>query len=150
VGVDNGLDRRYNGLDRHFMKPLKTKPAWKHKRTCQYPKCGLTFTPKQRHQDYHTPKCRVSHWNEVHPRLTRDSKKSLRPHVKNPIVDCPGFEKLKQLPKDARHVVIAAMNDVARYAEGNYENWKARNRLELAAYWKTVSILTQHAGRKLR
>lgn len=76
--------------------------------------------------------------------------RSLRPDVRNPLVNMPAARLIQALPKDARDAVRQLMREISVDANGRAQKCWAKSKAPMAAYWKAVSVYALHASRIAR
>lgn len=76
--------------------------------------------------------------------------RSNRIEVRNPVLNLPHLERIKELDPDARKVLADILGDIAKDARGRaQESWR-KNKAPMAAYWKAVSTYSGHIKRAVR
>jgi hypothetical protein len=76
--------------------------------------------------------------------------RSLRPHVRNPVLGLPAIEGVRALPADARAALRAVLLDIRTDAQARAQvSWR-KHKAPMAAYWKVVSVYAGHLARAIR
>lgn len=76
--------------------------------------------------------------------------RSIRPHVRNPLLGLPAASRIMSLPPAARAALRALLRDIAADAANRAEaSWRKR-KAPMAAYWRAVSVYAGHAARLAR
>lgn len=76
--------------------------------------------------------------------------RSLRPSVRNPLLELPAMVRLQALPPATRTPLRDLLRDLSADARRRAnESWR-RNKAPMAAYWKAVAVYAGHAARALR
>jgi len=76
--------------------------------------------------------------------------RSLRPSVRNPLLDMPAAREIQSLPEDTRKHLRALLLDMRSAAQAKAERSWRSSKAPMAVYWKVVSIYTWHIARLLR
>lgn len=77
-------------------------------------------------------------------------KRSSKPEVRNPLLSLPGFKRLQRLPASVRADICAALLELRDDARTRAEKAWRGNKGPMAAYWKSVGVYANHAGRVVK
>lgn len=76
--------------------------------------------------------------------------RSLRPDVRNPVLNLPGVAELRAQPPEVRAAVAEIIGAISLDARARaQESWR-KNKGPMAAYWKAVGAYATHIKRAIR
>lgn len=70
--------------------------------------------------------------------------------VRNPVLQLPAAQQIKNLPPVARAAFSALMRDISADARVRAETCWRKHKAPMAAYWKAVAVYAGHAARAAR
>lgn len=76
--------------------------------------------------------------------------RSLRPDVRNPLLQLPAAQALKALSPEARAAVHALLRDISADARKRADECWRRHKAPMACYWKAIAVYAGHAARLVR
>ncbi|WP_436297955.1 hypothetical protein [Variovorax sp. LjRoot175] len=76
--------------------------------------------------------------------------RSLRPSVRNPLIELPAAREIQALPEDTRKQLRALLLDIRASAQVKAEQSWRRCKGPMALYWKVVAVYAGHIARLLR
>jgi hypothetical protein len=76
--------------------------------------------------------------------------RSLKAHVRNPVLALRSAEKLQQLPEESRLLLAEILKELASDARGRAQQSWRRNKGPMAVYWKAVGAYSSHLSRAVR
>jgi hypothetical protein len=76
--------------------------------------------------------------------------RSLRPEIRNPLLELRAAEQIRALPPEARQALAVMLLDLSRNARERAEESWSRNKAPMAFYWKVVSVYAGHLHRFAR
>jgi hypothetical protein len=81
--------------------------------------------------------------------LVPPPRSSLR-EVRNPLLALPAMKRLRSLPPEMRHELVALLNEIAADAAQRADKSWRQNKGPMAAYWKAVSVYAKHTRAAVR
>lgn len=76
--------------------------------------------------------------------------RSLRPSVRNPLIDLPAAREIQALPDDTRKQLRALLLDIRASAQAKAQHSWRFSKAPMAFYWKVVAVYAGHIARLLR
>lgn len=76
--------------------------------------------------------------------------RSLRPSVRNPLVELPAAREIQSLPEDTRKLLRALLLDIRASAQTKAQHSWRYSKAPMAFYWKVVAVYAGHIARLLR
>lgn len=87
--------------------------------------------------------------NKAQPEHT-EVPRSLRPSVRNPLIELPAALEIQRLPEETRKQLRALLLEIRASAQMKAEQSWRRCKGPMAVYWKAVSVYAWHIARLLR
>ena len=78
------------------------------------------------------------------------SVRSLRPDVRNPVLELDGVRELMALPPETRAVIARALHGIVSDSRAKAQKSWRQNKGPMAAYWKAVGAYAEHLRRAVR
>ena len=79
-----------------------------------------------------------------------DVPRSLRPAVRNPLIELPAAREIQALPEDTRKHLRALLLDIRASAQAKAQHSWQFSKAPMAFYWKVVAVYAGHIARLLR
>jgi len=76
--------------------------------------------------------------------------RSLRPSVRNPLIELPAAQQIQALPEDTRKHLRALLLDIRASAQAKAQHSWRFSKAPMAFYWKVVAVYAGHIARLLR
>lgn len=87
--------------------------------------------------------------NTAHTELT-EVPRSLRPSVRNPLIELAAAREIQALPEDTRRHLRALLLQIRATAHVKAEHSWTKKKGPIALYWKIVAVYAGHIARLLR
>lgn len=79
-----------------------------------------------------------------------DVPRSLRPSVRNPLIELPAAREIQALPEETRKQLRALLLDIRTSAQAKAQHSWRLSKAPMAFYWKVVAVYAGHIARLLR
>ena len=76
--------------------------------------------------------------------------RSLRPSVRNPLIELPAAREIQSLPEDTRKHLRFLLLDIRASAQMKAQHSWRFSKAPMAFYWKVVAVYAGHIARLLR
>lgn len=76
--------------------------------------------------------------------------RSIRPDIRNPLLQLPSMQAMRNLPPGSRAALRALLRDIAADARERADKSWRKHKAPMAVYWKVVAVYAGHTARALR